>query len=75
MNIEFNKNDDVYRQLLFQLKHRKEVISQGGGQKKIESHHKKGKLTSRERIDYLVDNTENFIEIGIFAGEGMYELK
>ena len=44
----------------------------GGGPKKIEDQHRKGKLTARERINYLIDTGSAFVEIGLFAGEGMY---
>ena len=44
----------------------------GGGPKKIEAQHKKGKLTARERIAYLTDSEKPFVEIGLFTGEGMY---
>lgn len=73
MDIEFNKNEDQYKQLLFKLHKRLEQIKLGGGEKKIESHHKKGKLTARERIDYLRDKDSNFLEIGAFAGDEMYD--
>jgi len=39
---------------------------QGGGMKRIESQHKKGKLTARERIDLLLDEG-SFEEIGMFV--------
>ena len=45
----------------------------GGGKSKIEKEHAKGKLTARERIDYLLDQKSKSIEIGTFAGDGMYE--
>ena len=73
MDLEFNKNEDAYKQLLYQLKKRTQKIHLGGGQKRIDSHHAKGKLTARERIDYLVDKKTDIIEIGTFVGEGMYE--
>ncbi len=73
MDIEFNKNEDQYKQLLFKLNKRLEQIRLGGGEKKIESHHKKGKLTARERIDYLRDKDSKFLEIGAFAGDEMYD--
>ncbi|MEQ9301511.1 MAG: carboxyl transferase domain-containing protein [Cyclobacteriaceae bacterium] len=73
MDIEFNKNEDQYKQLLFKLHKRLEQIKLGGGEKKIESHHKKGKLTARERIDYLRDKDSKFLEIGAFAGDEMYD--
>jgi 3-methylcrotonyl-CoA carboxylase beta subunit len=44
----------------------------GGGQKKIDDQHRKGKLTARERIAYLLDPDKPFVEIGLFVGEGMY---
>ena len=72
MNLEFNKNDDQMRQLIYQLNTRLKKVKLGGGEKKIESQHKKGKLTARERIDYLVDEPKDFLEIGAFAGDGMY---
>jgi acetyl-CoA carboxylase carboxyltransferase component len=45
----------------------------GGGEKKIEEQRQKGKLTARERIEYLTDRNSTFLEIGLFAGEGMYK--
>lgn len=44
----------------------------GGGQKKLDDQHKKGKLTARERVTYLIDPDTEFLEIGLFAGDGMY---
>lgn len=73
MNIEFNKNEDVFKQLTYQLSERLKKVQLGGGEKKIASHHAKGKLTARERIDYLTDDNSNFLEIAAFAGEGMYQ--
>lgn len=72
MDLEFNKNDDEYKQLLYQLNTKLEKMHLGGGEKKIEAHHGKGKLTARERIDYLIDNKEDFVEIGALVGDGMY---
>lgn len=48
-------------------------IRLGGGQARIDKEHKKGKLTARERIQKLVDEGDEVIEIGLWAGEGMYE--
>ena len=53
---------------MWNSRHREELIRRrslayaGGGEKRIESQHKKGKLTARERIAYLFD-TESFVEI------------
>ena len=72
MNLDQNKNEDEFKQLLSRLTSKSDDIKLGGGKKKIESHHKKGKLTARERIDYLRDKGTDFIEIGLLAGDGMY---
>jgi acetyl-CoA carboxylase carboxyltransferase component len=47
-------------------------IYEGGGKKRIEKEHEKGKMTARERVDYLLDKDTERIEIGAFAGDGMY---
>ncbi len=72
-NLEFNKNEDVNKLLVSELNRNLERIYLGGGKKRIEKEHEKGKLTARERIDYLLDPKSDRIEIGAFAGEGMYE--
>ena len=72
MNLKFNKNEDHNKLLLSELKKRLAKVKLGGGEKSIEKHHSKGKLTARERIDYLLDANTNAIEIGAFAGEDMY---
>src|SRR3990170_7320726 len=64
--LEFDKNED-------QLNQKSKKTKLGGGLKKIEEQHQKGKLTARERIDYLIDKGSNFLEIGLFAGDGMYK--
>ena len=73
MNLEFNKNEDHNRQLVSHLQTQLHRIKQGGGSARIEKHHSKGKLTARERIDYLTDDNRPFLEIGAFAGDEMYE--
>jgi len=73
MDIEFNKNQDELQQLIFQLDTKLKKVKLGGGEKKIAKQHEKGKLTARERINYLIDKPEDFLEIGAFVGEGMYK--
>jgi len=72
MNLKFNKNEDHNKLLVSELKSKLKKVYLGGGEKKIEKHHAKGKMTARERIDFLVDDPKECIEIGAFAGEGMY---
>jgi acetyl-CoA carboxylase carboxyltransferase component len=73
MDLNFNKNEDYNKLLVTNLKKRLVKVRLGGGISKIEKEHAKGKLTARERIDYLLDSKSKSIEIGAFAGEGMYE--
>lgn len=72
-NLEFNKNEDQFKQLVYQLQSKAKKTKLGGGEKKIEEQHQKGKLTARERIEYLTDKGTDFLEIGLFVGEGMYK--
>lgn len=73
MDINFNKNEDHNKLLLSELRQRLAKVKLGGGEKSIEKHKAKGKMTARERIKYLLDEKKPSIEIGAFAGEGMYE--
>jgi 3-methylcrotonyl-CoA carboxylase beta subunit len=73
MDLNFNKNEDHNRLLLSDLKKRFAQVKLGGGQKRINKLHAEGKMTARERIDYLLDEKANSIEIGAFVGDGMYE--
>src|SRR6201997_510172 len=59
--------------LITQIKNEEEQISRGGGAKAIESQHKKGRLTARERLKKLVDPGTHFTELGVFAAYEMYE--
>ena len=72
-NLEFNKNEDAMKLKVSQLKRRLEKIYQGGGKAKLEKQRSKGKMTARERVDYLIDQDSYFLEIGEFAGYEMYK--
>jgi 3-methylcrotonyl-CoA carboxylase beta subunit len=73
MDLNFNKNEDNNKLLVTNLNKRLAQVKLGGGKLKIEKEHAKGKLTARERIDYLLDSKSKSIEIGAFVGDGMYE--
>ncbi|MGB3149079.1 MAG: carboxyl transferase domain-containing protein [Maribacter sp.] len=73
MDIKFNQNEDVNKLMLSELRKRLAEVSLGGGKARIEKQHAQGKMTARERIDYLLDDKSERIEIGAFVGEGMYE--
>lgn len=72
-DLDYNKNEDQMKQLIAQLRSKEKTARLGGGEKKTEDQHQKGKLTARERIHYLLDNGSDFLEIGLLAGEGLYE--
>ena len=73
MDLNFNKNEDHNKLLLSDLKHRFTKVKLGGGEKRIAKLHSEGKMTARERIDYLLDPKSKNIEIGAFVGDKMYE--
>jgi len=72
MDLNFNKNEDHNKLLLSDLKQKFAKVKLGGGEKRIEKLHSEGKMTARERIDYLLDAKAKCIEIGAFVGDGMY---
>jgi 3-methylcrotonyl-CoA carboxylase beta subunit len=65
-------NEDEMKNLLRVLRAREEQVRLGGGEKAIEKHHAKGKMTARERIDTLLDEGSFFLEIGMFTAWEMY---
>ena len=73
MNIKFNKNEDFNKLLISDLHKRFAKVKLGGGKERIKKHIAKGKMTARERVDYLFDNKAKSIEIGAFAGDNMYK--
>ena len=73
MDINFNKNEDFNKLLISDLRKRFAKVKLGGGKKRIEKHREKGKMTARDRVDYLLDSQKKSIEIGAFAGDNMYK--
>ena len=73
MTPEFNRNEDILKLQLSDIRRKLDKIYEGGGKKSIEKQKEKNKLTPRQRIEYLVDKDKPFIEIGAFAGYEMYE--
>jgi 3-methylcrotonyl-CoA carboxylase beta subunit len=72
MDLEFNKNEDAMRLLIGQMDQRLNKIYAGGGKARIEKLHEQGKMSARERIDFLLDKDTDRVEIGAFAGYEMY---
>lgn len=73
MDINFNKNEDHNKLLLSELNQKLAKVKLGGGASRIEKQHQQGKLTARERMNYLLDPNSKSIEIGAFAGDDMYK--
>jgi len=71
--LEFNKNEDHNRQLVYELKSKFKTVALGGGKKAAEKQKEKGKMLARERIEYLRDSNSPWVEVGAFAGDEMYE--
>ncbi len=72
-DLQYEINYDANMQLWRMIDERGKIIKTGGGEKSIAKHKAKGKLTARERIEMLVDEGSQFLEIGLYVGEGMYE--
>jgi 3-methylcrotonyl-CoA carboxylase beta subunit len=72
MDIEFNKNEDINKQLVYDLNSKLKKVHQGGGEKAAAKQKEKGKMLARERVAYLIDDNKPWLEIGAFAGEEMY---
>jgi len=73
MDIEFNKREDQNRLKLSEINRLLSEIKKGGGEKRLQKLRDEGKMTARERIEYLLDKNSDSIEIGAFAGYEMYE--
>ena len=72
MNIDFNKNEDINKQLVYELKTKLKKVFAGGGEKAAAKQKEKGKMLARERVSYLIDKDKPWLEIGAFTAEGMY---
>lgn len=72
-DLEFNINEDKNKLLMLEFQRKLKEVKKGGGERSMAKHKAKGKMTARERIDYLLDDKYDFLEIGALAGDGMYE--
>ncbi|MBP6578131.1 MAG: acyl-CoA carboxylase subunit beta [Chryseobacterium sp.] len=73
MDLEFNKREDINKLKLSEIKKTLTKIKLGGGEKALQKQRDQGKMTARERLDYLFDKNSESIEVGAFAGYEMYE--
>ncbi len=56
----------MLEELIAEMEERRKRVLLGGGEKRIEKQHQQGKLTARERIEYLLDEG-SFVELGTFV--------
>ncbi len=73
MKLEKEKNKDALKVAWAALEARVRKIKLGGGKERLKKLEAKGKLSARQRINLLVDNAEDVLEIGVLAAENMYE--
>ncbi len=73
LDLEAEMNADSLLLAVSQTNRLLEKIHLGGGEKRIAKLHSQGKMSARERIDYLLDPGKKRIEIGAFAGYEMYK--
>src|SRR3954447_18363096 len=59
--------------LVAELRERTAAVARGGGDKAVERHRSRGKLTARERIDRLVDPDTAFLELNALAAWQLYD--
>src|SRR5919204_1988207 len=69
---EFSRRHGRMAQLVAELRERTAQVARGGGEKALERHRSRGKLTARERIDRLLDPDTAFLELSALAAWGMY---
>ncbi|MEP0005097.1 MAG: acyl-CoA carboxylase subunit beta [Balneola sp.] len=72
-NSNASNKENWLNELLDNLRAQEHEIMLGGGQKRIDKEHAKGKLTARERIEKLLDEDSDFYELGLWAGYEMYD--
>ncbi|MBU6325544.1 MAG: acyl-CoA carboxylase subunit beta, partial [Bacteroidetes bacterium] len=73
MDIEANRNEDLMKQMVDEVRRKLSKIYEGGGSKAAQKQKEKGKMLARERIDFLRDPGSPWVEIGAFAGYNMYQ--
>ncbi|HUQ21597.1 MAG TPA: carboxyl transferase domain-containing protein, partial [Gaiellaceae bacterium] len=69
----FDRRAERMEALTAELRERTTLVARGGGEKAVERHRSRGKLTARERIDRLVDPGTAFLELNALAAWDLYE--
>jgi acetyl-CoA carboxylase carboxyltransferase component len=69
----FERRRERMKQLVAELRERTALVAAGGGEKALERHRSRGKLTARERVERLVDPDTALLELSALAAWDMYE--
>jgi acetyl-CoA carboxylase carboxyltransferase component len=70
---DFDRRRNRMEALVAELRERTAQVARGGGEKALERHRSRGKLTARERIDRLLDPDTAFLELSALAAWDVYE--
>ncbi len=70
---DFKQNKEAYLSLLKEYRDILKKHTEGGSEKAVAKHKKRGKLLARERINLLVDPNTPFLELSPLAAYGMYD--
>ncbi len=69
----FERRRAAMEALVEELRERTAQVARGGGEKALERHRSRGKLTARERVDLLLDPGSAFLELNALAAWGLYD--
>jgi 3-methylcrotonyl-CoA carboxylase beta subunit len=69
----FDRRRERMQGLVAELRERTALVASGGGDKAVERHRSRGKLTARERVDRLVDPGTAFLELNALAAWELYD--
>jgi len=70
---EFERRRERMGRLVGELRERTAQVARGGGERAVERHRSRGKLTARERVDRLVDPDTAFLELNALAAWELYD--
>lgn len=70
---EFKTNASALNEQVQAWRRQVEIAKLGGGEDSVKKHKSRGKLTARERIEFLIDQGSAFLEFSTLAAHEMYE--
>ena len=70
---EFDERRARMEELVAELRERTAEVARGGGERSLEKHRSRGKLTARERVDRLLDPDSAFLELSALAAWEVYD--